>query len=85
MTRPKGVAVDSEGIIYVVESYYDHLLIFDADGKFLLPIGGSGYSAGTFFQPAGIFVDPSGMIYVADMFNGRVAIFQYLGDGIDTL
>jgi DNA-binding beta-propeller fold protein YncE len=85
MTRPKGVAVDSEGIIYVVESYYDHLLIFDAEGKFLLPIGGSGYSAGTFFQPAGIFVDPSGMIYVADMFNGRVAIFQYLGDGIDGL
>ena len=83
LTRPKGVAVGSEGIIYVVESYYDHLLIFDREGNFLLPIGGSGYSAGTFFQPAGVFVDRNGMVYVADMFNGRIAIFQYLGDGPD--
>ena len=43
MVRPKGVSVDSDGNIYVVESYYDHLLVYDAAGQFLLPVGGTGY------------------------------------------
>ena len=30
-----------EGNVYVVESYYDHLLVFDREGDFLLPIGGT--------------------------------------------
>ncbi|HEX6829165.1 MAG TPA: 6-bladed beta-propeller, partial [Burkholderiales bacterium] len=42
MVRPKGVAVDEEGNVYVVESYYDHLLVFDRSGQFLLGIGGTG-------------------------------------------
>jgi len=46
LVRPKGVATDSAGNIYVVESYYDHLLVFDREGRFLLPIGGLGRDAG---------------------------------------
>ena len=42
LTRPKGVTVDADDNIYVVESYYDHLLVFDKQGQFLLPIGGTG-------------------------------------------
>ena len=78
--RPKGVAVDDEGNVYVVESYRDHLLIFDRRGRFLLPIGGTGAGIGQFFLPAGVTVDRQNRIYVADMFNGRVVVFQYLGD-----
>jgi len=78
--RPKGVAVDDEGNVYVVESYRDHLLIFDDAGRFLLPIGGTGKGAGQFFLPAGVYVDRRNRVYVADMFNGRVVVFQYLGE-----
>ncbi len=78
-TRPKGVTVDSDGNVYVVESYYDHLLVFDRQGGFLLPIGGTGAGVGEFFLPAGAWSDGAGRIYVADMYNGRVMIFQYLG------
>ncbi len=77
---PKGVSVDDEGHVYVVESYYDHLLVFDSDGRFLLPIGGSGKESGQFYLPAGVWTDPNGRVYVADMFNGRVEVFQFLGD-----
>lgn len=79
LTRPKGVATDSAGNVYVVESYYDHLLIFNQDGEFLLPIGGNGAAVGQFYLPAGAWSDERDRIFVADMFNGRVMIFQYLG------
>jgi len=80
LTRPKGVAIDDGGRIYVAESFYDHLLIFDVDGQLLLPIGGSGDSPGQFFLPGGIWTDADNRIFVADVFNSRVVIFQYLGD-----
>ena len=80
LARPKGVAVDEEGHVYVVETYYDHLLIFDRDGRFLLPIGGTGSAPGRFYLPAGVWTGSGNRIYVADMFNGRVSIFQFLGE-----
>jgi DNA-binding beta-propeller fold protein YncE len=79
MVRPKGVAVDSDGNIYVVESYHDHLLVYDSEGRFLLPIGGNGTNIGQFFLPAGAWSDSDDRIFVADMFNGRVVIFQFVG------
>lgn len=79
LVRPKGVAVDSEGDIYVVESYYDHLLVFDRKGRFLLPIGGTGKTIGKFYLPGGVWIDARNRVYVADTFNGRVMIFQFLG------
>ncbi len=78
MPRPKGVAVDPQGRVYVVESYYDYLLVYDAQGRPLLPIGGSGRGAGQFNLPSGVWTDEAGLVYVADMFNNRVAVFQYL-------
>jgi len=81
MPRPKGVAVDKDGNIYVVESYYDHLLVFNAKGELLLPIGGSGSGIGQFYLPAGICTDEQGRVYVVDGFNGRVVVLEVLGEG----
>lgn len=78
-SRPKGVGMDSEGNIYVVESYFDHLLIFDKNGNFLLPIGGEGSGRGKFYLPGGLWVDKKNRVFVADTFNGRIEIFQFLG------
>jgi len=80
LVRPKGVTADSDGNVYVVESYYDHVIVFDHAGNYLLPIGGTGDAIGQFFLPAGIWSDDENRIFVADMFNGRVIIFKYLGD-----
>jgi DNA-binding beta-propeller fold protein YncE len=79
LTRPKGVAVDPVGNIYVVESYYDSLLVYNGAKAFLMAIGGTGKEVGQFYLPAGVWTDAGGRIYVADMFNGRVVIFQFLG------
>lgn len=79
MVRPKGVAVDEEGNVYVVESYFDHLLVYDRSGQFLIGIGGTGAATGKFYLPAGVWVDSRNRVFVADMFNGRIAVFQFLG------
>lgn len=80
LVRPKGVAVDGEGNIYIIESYHDYLLVFNRKGEFLIPIGGTGGEIGQFYLPTSVWTDASNRIFVADMFNGRVAIFQFLGE-----
>lgn len=82
LTRPKGISISDEGFVYVVESFYDHLLIFDKQGRLLLPIGGTGRRPGQFYLPSGVWAGSNGRVYVADMFNGRVAVLQFLGEGL---
>lgn len=79
LVRPKGVSVDSDGNVYVVESYHDSLLVYSPKGEFLMPIGGTGKATGRFYLPAGVWVDGRNRVHVADMFNGRIVLFQFLG------
>lgn len=79
LVRPKGVASDDEGNLYVVESMHDTLLVFDREGHLLMSLGGSDNENGKFYLPAGVWVDARNRVFVADMFNGRVAVFQFLG------
>jgi sugar lactone lactonase YvrE len=81
LVRPKGVSVDGEGNVYVIESFYDSLLVYSPRGEFLMPIGGTGKATGRFYLPAGVWVDGRNRVHVADMFNGRVVLFQFLGGG----
>jgi DNA-binding beta-propeller fold protein YncE len=81
MVRPKGVAVDSEGNTYVVESYYDHLLVYDPAGRFLMGLGSVGRGVGNFYLPSGVWTDVRNRVYVGDMFNGRVVVLQYIEGG----
>jgi len=80
LPRPKGVAVDSEGHIYVIESYYDFLLVYNQQGQGLLPIGGTGKGPGQFYLPTDVWIDGADKVYVADMFNSRISVFQYLSN-----
>jgi DNA-binding beta-propeller fold protein YncE len=79
LVRPKGVAADDEGNVYVIESMHDTLLVFDRTGQLLMSIGGTGQEPGRFYLPAGVWVDSRNRVFVADMFNGRVEVFQFLG------
>ena len=80
LVRPKGVAVDGDGNIYIVESYHDYLLVFNRAGELLIPIGGTGEGVGQFYLPTSVWTDASNRVFVADMFNARVALFQFLSE-----
>jgi len=78
--RPSGLAVDSEGDIYVAEYDNDRIQKFDASGRFLTAWGSKGDGDGQFDYPAGIAVDGLGDVYVVDYGNSRVEMFTSDGD-----
>lgn len=79
--RPKGVGVDSEGNIYISDSAFDNIQIFDKTGsQLLMYFGKSGYRPGEFQMPAGIYIDEHDRIHVTENFSGKVQILQYIGE-----
>jgi DNA-binding beta-propeller fold protein YncE len=77
--RPKGVSVDSENHVYLVDGLWGVVQVFDREGQLLYYFGGRGKQLGEFQLPSGIFIDKSDRIYVVDSYNGRVQVFQYSG------
>ncbi len=76
--RAKGLAVDSEGDIYVAESLLETVQIFDGEGRFLYYFGNTGAGAGQFQLPAGLCIDKQDRVYVVDSLNRRVQVFQFV-------
>jgi DNA-binding beta-propeller fold protein YncE len=77
-SRPKGVAVDSSGNIYVGDSQRDMIQVFDDNGSLVSAFGKNGVGRGRFWMPSGIFIDSRDYIYVADTYNKRIQIFRHL-------
>jgi hypothetical protein len=42
LAMPKGVAVDRDGVVYVVDGLFDNVQLFDRSGAFLLTLGAAG-------------------------------------------
>jgi DNA-binding beta-propeller fold protein YncE len=72
---PKGIAADSAGHVYVVDTMFDAVQIFDRQGRLLLAFGEHGAGRGQFMLPRGIYISAEDKVYVADAYNRRVQIF----------
>jgi sugar lactone lactonase YvrE len=79
MFRPKGVAEDSEGDIYIVDGLLGMVQIFNREGQLLYYFGQKGTGLGQFELPAGLFIDRDDRIFVVDSFNRRIQEFHYFG------
>jgi DNA-binding beta-propeller fold protein YncE len=79
--RPKGIGVDSEGHLYVVEGLAGIVQVFDRQGRLLYYFGRQGTGLGEFRLPAGLFIDKSDRVFVVDSYNRRVQVFQYIALG----
>jgi DNA-binding beta-propeller fold protein YncE len=79
--RPKGIGVDSEGHVYVVEGLSGIVQVFDRQGQLLYFFGKKGSGFGEFQLPTGLFIDQHDRVFVVDSYNRRVQVFQYFAQG----
>jgi len=64
--RPKGMGVDKEGHLMLVEPHYQRVTHFDSGGKPLFTWGRSGKAAGELAFPRAIIADSSGNFFVCE-------------------
>ena len=69
---PSGIAVNSKGVIAVVDYDGHCILVFDETGKFVRKIGGQGDKDGQFENPPDVTFLNDDEILVADQFNHRI-------------
>jgi len=79
MFRPKGIGVDSEGDLYVVDGLWGVVQVFNRQGELLYYFGKRGTHAGEFQLPTGMFIDHDDRIFVVDSYNRRIQVFHYFG------
>lgn len=75
--RPKGVASDRDGNVYVSDSYLGVVQVFKTNGDFYAAIGESaGGKVKKFASPVGLFVDHRKRLYVVEMLARKVSVYQ---------
>ncbi|HOC53188.1 MAG TPA: 6-bladed beta-propeller, partial [Caldisericia bacterium] len=68
------------GLLYVLDTSYGRVHIFDKDLNHIKVIGELGYVDGKLQYPSDLDVDENGNIYVADFFNNYVVKFSNEGE-----
>lgn len=79
---PKGLAVDSQGNIYVSDSWNNRILKLDPEGNLIAAYGREGSGEGELSGPTGLAVDAADNLYVSDNGNNRIQKFDSKGNYI---
>jgi tripartite motif-containing protein 71 len=83
---PAGVAVDTSGNVFVVDSYNDRIQKFTSAGTFIRTWGTPGIGPGEFLSPTYLAVINTGTVvlkeyvYVVDLGNGRIHVYTWKPD-----
>ena len=80
--EPRGVALDDDGNVYVVDSANDRVQKFNQCGDFIAEFGSSGTGTDQFILPFDVVVDSSGDVWVSDYSNHCVKKFHDAGGNV---
>ena len=79
--RPKGIAVDGDGHIWVADEMQDRLQVFNREGQLLTYIGsGHGELPGQFKTLVGVAIDKQNRVFTTEQEPGRLQMFRYVTD-----
>ena len=73
---PRGVAVASDGSVYVVDFHDHQIRKFTSEGVFVSKWGSYGTGDGELYEPSRIAVAFDGSVYVSDVQNHRIQKFS---------
>ena len=74
--KPVGMTVHPDGRIFVADTHYHRVMVFDRDGKTLGSFGHEGMGDGEFQLPTDVAVDAEGFIYVSE-YNGNDRVTKW--------
>lgn len=77
---PAGMAVDSQGNVYMSDEQTQRINIYSGDGSAISHWGVFGDKDGQFDRPSGIDFDPEDNLYVSDSMNNRIQKFSKDGN-----
>ena len=86
-SRPQDMHVDKNGIIYLLDTGNNRIVIFDKNLNLIRVIDSfkRGETTGKFNNPNGIFVTENLEIYIADTDNHRIVVLSNEGEFIKTI
>ena len=80
----RGIEVDGEGRIYVLDAQSQEIRVFGRDGAHLRTVGRQGSGPGEFRRANGLALGPDDVIYVNDQANQRLSALLNGGDSVVT-
>lgn len=83
LKKPYGVHADTDGRIFVTDTGWGKLLVFDPANKKLDVWGLKGQ--GTLSQPIGVTSDSTGRVYVTDIAQQRIMVFDREGEFVTAM
>jgi hypothetical protein len=81
LARPKGIAIDCDGHIWVADQYQDRVQVFNREGQLLTYIGDTHANGpGQFKALVGIAIDKQNRVFTTEQYPGRMQMFRYITD-----
>lgn len=74
---PRGIVLDSQKRLFVVDVLSHQVDIFSTTGEHLATFGGSGVGPGQFQYPEDVALDARGRIYISDRANDQVQVWGF--------
>jgi DNA-binding beta-propeller fold protein YncE len=73
--NPRGIAIQGNGNLMMVDNMTHYVYGFDKKGKQIFQFGGLGSDKEQFYLPNGMFIDDKGEVFITDTVNARVALY----------
>ncbi|MCI0363969.1 MAG: SMP-30/gluconolactonase/LRE family protein [Phycisphaerales bacterium] len=78
--KPTGISVAPDGRVFVADTHYFRVMVYDSDGRELMQFGRYGTGHGEFIYPTDIAFGPEGRLYVSEYGgNDRIQVFDQQG------